>query len=170
MIGSIQKYATAGVSILLAASIGYALLLKVEVANLNTKIEKGKADAALDLAKKLDNQTTEHSNQLIKEQQRVLDVQAKNRQLLTDIRRISDAKDRLAQSILVAYNRLRDSAADEFGSLPNDPGGHADDSTGSGEAPLNETLIEEMAKASEWCVSGWSRVRQIAAIQSACKK
>lgn len=163
-----SSYTITGLLIALLALGGYAWYLDDQVAALTLKAERKEKAAVMAQKAKLDERDKVHEAVLIAEQGRRLSVESENQKLLTRVKEIADAKNRLAASVCTGVNGLFDRARSKFGGVPADPGGHAHDPAAACEKSLNEDLIGELTKAWTWCEAGWTRVQDIARVQSVC--
>ena len=165
----ITRYIAIALTVVLAIAGAKIYFLTVENAELELAAERKEKEAALDLARKLGDQAEIHATVIATERRRRLAAEIESDQLLKRIREVTDAKDRLGQSVRIAVNELFDRARDKFGAVPADPNGSAGGRTVPGQEPVNEDMVRELAKAWAWCENGWQRVRDIDAVQRACR-
>jgi len=155
----------------LAATLGVLYFFSQrEVASLKLERETDRLHAAQDHANKLQSQAGEHAKQIVSERARSVAALRAREQLLQELRTTKDAQDRLADSVLLAYNRVRQHAADQFGDVSGDTPGHAGSVAGAGKEAVNQDLAEQLSSLGQWCEAGWNRVRAIAAVQAACRQ
>lgn len=165
----ITRYALIVLVLLLAGAGVKIYFLADEAAELELAAERKEKEAAQDLARKLEDQASTHATVVREERRRRLAAELENDQLLNRVREVTDAKDRLALSLRLAVNELFDRARHQFGTMPATPGGSARGGADTGEEPLNEDLVRELAQAWAWCERGWQRVRDIAIVQKTCR-
>jgi hypothetical protein len=164
----IQRYALYAALAALAIVGALYFLARLEVAGLKLQAEQERVAAATDHANKLQSQSDEHAKQISAERSRAVVAERDRGKLLDEVRRTKDANAILADSVRLAYNRVRQRAADQFGDVSADTAGSAGSAAGSSKEALNHDLAEQLSILGEWCEAGWNRVRAISAVQASC--